>query len=171
MKKLKIATVVLGLCGFLSIAHSHGNAHRDAQKETERTKEQMAWGIAGDKAHVDRTVQVSMSDNMRFTPAAVQVKEGETIHFVISNHGKLKHEMVVGTSEENLKHVQMMREMPGMQHDEPYMAHVEPGKSAEMVWTFNKPGQFEFACLIDGHYQAGMKGDIVVGVSQSRGLK
>jgi uncharacterized cupredoxin-like copper-binding protein len=42
------------------------------------------------------------------------------------------------------------------------MAHVPPGQMREIVWTFNRPGTFEFACLIAGHYQAGMKGLITV---------
>jgi uncharacterized cupredoxin-like copper-binding protein len=49
-----------------------------------------------------------------------------------------------------------------MEHEEPYMAHVSPGKTGEIVWTFNKAGNFDFACLIAGHYQAGMVGKITV---------
>jgi uncharacterized cupredoxin-like copper-binding protein len=49
-----------------------------------------------------------------------------------------------------------------MEHDEPHMAHVKPGKSESLVWTFNKPGEFDFACLIAGHFEAGMVGKIKV---------
>ena len=42
------------------------------------------------------------------------------------------------------------------------MAHVPPGKTGEIVWTFNRAGEFEFACLIAGHYQGGMVGTIKV---------
>jgi uncharacterized cupredoxin-like copper-binding protein len=55
-----------------------------------------------------------------------------------------------------------MIKFPTMEHDEPYMAHVAPGKTGEIIWTFNRAGQFEFACLIAGHYQAGMVGKIMV---------
>ena len=55
-----------------------------------------------------------------------------------------------------------MVKFPNMEHDEPYMAHVKPGESGEIVWTFNRPGDFDFACLIAGHYQAGMVGKIKV---------
>ena len=48
-----------------------------------------------------------------------------------------------------------MVKFPNMEHDEPYMAHVAPGKTGEIVWTFNRAGDFDFACLIAGHYQAG----------------
>jgi len=55
-----------------------------------------------------------------------------------------------------------MRKHPNMEHDEPYMAHVSPGKKGQIVWTFNRAGEFEFACLIPGHFEAGMIGRIVV---------
>jgi uncharacterized cupredoxin-like copper-binding protein len=49
-----------------------------------------------------------------------------------------------------------------MEHDEPYMAHVAPGKTGEIIWTFNRAGEFDFGCLIPGHYDAGMVGKVVV---------
>jgi uncharacterized cupredoxin-like copper-binding protein len=42
------------------------------------------------------------------------------------------------------------------------MVHVDPGKTGEIVWTFNRAGSFELACLIAGHYEAGMRGTITV---------
>jgi uncharacterized cupredoxin-like copper-binding protein len=39
---------------------------------------------------------------------------------------------------------------------------VDAGQSGEIVWTFNRVGEFEFACLIAGHFQAGMVGTITV---------
>ena len=60
------------------------------------------------------------------------------------------------------EHAEAMLRFPGMEHDEPYMAHVAPGQSGEMIWTFNRAGEFDFACLIAGHYQAGMVGTIRV---------
>jgi len=55
-----------------------------------------------------------------------------------------------------------MLKFPDMEHDEPYMAHVAPGRRGALVWQFNRAGAFEFACLIDGHFSAGMKGTIRV---------
>ena len=66
------------------------------------------------------------------------------------------------TKAENAKHADLMVKFPNMEHDEPYMAHVPPGKTGEIVWTFNRAGEFEFACLIAGHYQGGMVGTIMV---------
>ncbi len=125
-------------------------------------KEQKPWGIAGDAKAAKRTIEVSMSDAMRFTPDRIEVKQGETIRFVLRNRGKLLHEFVIGTKAELDAHAALMAKHPGMEHDEPYMAHVAPGKSGQIVWTFNRSGDFDFACLIAGHYSAGMTGRIVV---------
>ena len=103
-----------------------------------------------------------MSDALRFTPAQVRVKQGETVRFVAANSGRLMHEMVIGTEEELRKHAEMMKEFPGMKHREPYMAHVSPGEKGTIVWTFTQAGTFMFGCLVPGHWDGGMKGTIVV---------
>ncbi len=125
-------------------------------------KEQKDWGIAGDAKSAKRTIAISMGDNMRFTPEKISVKQGETVKLVITNSGKIMHEFVIGTKKDLDAHAAMMVKFPTMEHDEPYMAHVAPGKKGEIVWTFNKAGEFDFACLINGHYQAGMVGKISV---------
>jgi uncharacterized cupredoxin-like copper-binding protein len=141
-------------------ARAHGDeAH--AKKGPVR-KEQKDWGIAGDAKSAKRSIEVGMADNMRFTPDKIAVRQGETVKFVARNTGKVMHEFVIGTKAENGKHAEMMVKFPTMEHDEPYMAHVPPGKTGEIVWTFNRAGEFEFACLIAGHYQAGMVGSITV---------
>jgi len=125
-------------------------------------KEQKDWGIAGDAKSVNRTISLTMGDNMRFSNETISVKQGETIRFIVKNTGKMLHEMVIGTKKELDEHAALMVKFPGMEHDEPYMAHVAAGKSSQIVWTFNRPGNFDFACLIAGHYQAGMVGKINV---------
>lgn len=140
-------------------------AHTDkphAPKKGPVVKEQKDWGIAGDAKSAKRSIEVGMADNMRFTPARIDVRQGETVKFVVRNTGKVMHEFVIGTKSENGKHAEMMVKFPNMEHDEPYMAHVPPGKTGEIVWTFNRAGEFEFACLIAGHYQGGMVGTITV---------
>ena len=143
------------------VVHAHGD-EKHAKPAGAVVKEQKAWGIAGDAKAAKRTVDVGMSDNMRFTPDRLDVREGETVRFRVRNTGKVMHEFVIGTKAENDKHAELMVKFPTMEHDEPYMAHVAPGKTGEIVWTFNRPGDFDFACLIAGHYQAGMVGKIKV---------
>ena len=125
-------------------------------------KEQKSWGIAGDAKSVSRSIAVSMSDTMRFTPDSIDVKQGETIKFTAKNQGKILHEFVIGSKKELEEHAALMVKFPNMEHSEPYMMHVSPGKTGQIIWNFNKAGNFDFACLIAGHYQAGMVGKITV---------
>lgn len=68
--------------------------------------------------------------------------------------------MVLGTAEELKKHAELMKKFPGMEHEEPHMTH-KPGKSGE-IWQFTQAGEFQFACLIPGHFEADMVGKVTV---------
>jgi len=151
------------MLSFLVVAGAQ--AHVDAPHKKSAgpvKKEQKPWGIAGDPKAVTRTIKVGMNDKMRFVPEHIDVKVGDTIRFTMSNEGKLMHEFVLGTKKELDEHAALMKKFPGMEHDEPYMAHVAPGKRGEIIWTFNRAGEFDFACLLPGHYEAGMVGRIRV---------
>ncbi len=124
--------------------------------------EQTAFGMAGDSAKITRIIKLSMADNMRFSQDNISIKQGETIKFVVANQGKILHEMVIGTLKDLQEHAEMMKKMPDMQHNDPNMVRVKPSNSGEIVWTFNKSGQFDFACLQPGHSEAGMKGKLMV---------
>ncbi len=128
-------------------------------------KEHKAWGIAGDAKAVKRTIAIAMSDNMRFTPASIEVNQGDTVRLTLTNTGQVMHELVIGTQKELAEHAALMKRFPNMEHEEPYMAHVPPGKTGEIIWTFNRPGDFDFACLLPGHFEAGMVGKILVKAS------
>lgn len=156
-----MAAVMLALLWSVSMAHGEGHGG-GAAKPTVAPVEETAFGRAGDPARVNRTIDIEMSDAMRFSPAELTIKLGQTVRFNIRNKGKLLHEMVIGTKKELAEHAEMMRKHPNMQHDEPHMAHVAPSKQETLVWQFTKPGQFHFACLIPGHYEAGMTGTILV---------
>lgn len=121
-----------------------------------------AAGKAGDPAKVSHTVAVSMDDSMRFTPSQIPVKAGETIRFFVKNGGKLAHEMVIGELAELKAHAEMMRKMPGMQHAEPNMIALAAGQRGGIVWQFEKAGSVDFACLVPGHMEAGMVGQVQV---------
>ena len=142
-----------------TIAHE---GHDPKKKNGIVKKEQKEWGIAGDAGKVKRTIKISMSDAMRFTPDRIEVKKGETVRISLTNTGTVLHEMVIGTKKELEEHAALMVKFPTMEHEEPYMAHVPAGKTGEIIWTFNKAGEFDFACLIAGHYSSGMVGKIVV---------
>lgn len=121
-----------------------------------------ALGKPGDPAKVTRTVEVGMSDAMRFSPGRIEIKQGETIRFHVRNDGKLRHELVLGTMHELKRHAELMRKHPEMEHDDPNAISVEPGKAGDLVWYFTRVGEFDFACLIPGHFEAGMTGKIIV---------
>jgi len=141
---------------------AHGSEAHDEAPRAAAVKEQKPWGIAGDASAARRTITLDMSDNMRFTPERISVKRGETVRLRVANKGQVMHEIVLGTPASLDEHAQMMLKFPTMEHGEPYMAHVSPGKSGDLVWNFNREGSFDFACLIPGHYQAGMRGTITV---------
>ncbi len=154
--------VMAALMGMGGVAFGHGNEGQVEKAATAVKKEQKEWGIAGDAKAVKRTIRIKMADTMRFSPDKIEVKQGDTLKLVLRNDGKMLHEMVIGTRKVLDEHAALMVKFPNMEHDEPYMAHVAPGKTGQIIWTFNRAGEFDFACLIPGHYQAGMQGKIVV---------
>ena len=143
-------------------AIAHGEKPHARKFSAVQLSEEKAFGKAGDPKRVTRTIHFRMSDKMRFDPSHITVKQGETIRFVVRNNGKLMHEMVFGTPQELREHADLMKKFPSMEHDEPYMAHVAPGKTEEIIWQFTKAGEFDFACLIAGHFDAGMMGKVKV---------
>ena len=169
MKTIKFiaASALLASAGtvFSHEGAAHPDVHAHAQHghtATAAPTEQTPFGIAGDARKVQRTITLRMTDDMRFTPRHIEVREGETVRLRAENKGQVLHEIVIGTKPELDAHAEMMAKHPGMEHDEPYMAHVGAGKKGDIVWQFNRAGQFDFACLIAGHYQAGMTGTITV---------
>ena len=129
---------------------------------------EQAFGRPGNAASVSRTIAIEMSDAMRYTPASLQVRRGETIRLDVANSGKVMHELVLGTMAELKEHAVAMRKHGGMHHGEsmhhesPYMVHVKPGSKETLVWQFTRPGEFYYGCLVPGHFEAGMIGKIVV---------
>jgi uncharacterized cupredoxin-like copper-binding protein len=138
-------------------AHEQKKIQKKARSSAEKP-----FGREGDPRKVKRVIKVDMSDTMRFFPSEIRVKRGDTVRFVLRNGGQVAHEMVLGTMDDLKKHAELMRKNVDMDHDEPHAAHVEPGSDARMVWQFTKAGEFYYACLVPGHFDAGMIGTIVV---------
>ncbi len=147
------------LQAFADAGHDHG-----AQKGP-YDGHAAALGEPGDpKARGIRTVEIAMTDEMRFRPASLSITRGQTVRFVVKNGGALKHEFILGTADELTKHAAEMEKFPEMEHDDPNAISVEAGKTGTLVWKFTKAGTWEigFGCLLPGHFTAGMKGKIVV---------
>lgn len=161
MKSLLVASALsLGMLSFNAAAGGNEEHHGAAMEKHKDSPS--AMGKPGDVAKVTRVVAVEMSDAMRFMPVTIKVRKDETIKFVVRNSGKLKHEMVLGSTKELQEHAAMMKQMPEMEHADANRVTVDPGKTADMIWKFTKAGTFEFACLQPGHWEAGMKGKVKV---------
>lgn len=179
------AAMVTCMMGVASGVLAHGESgHGKPKAAFDPAKvEDKPFGRAGDPRKARRTVTISMDDRMRFVamrpqgqrhsdvgggtaphsmPADLTVNRGEIVRFVVHNDGKVMHEMVIGSLQELREHAELMRKFPGMEHDEPYMAHVPPGQKGEIVWQFTRAGEFHYACLIPGHMEAGMIAKITV---------
>jgi uncharacterized cupredoxin-like copper-binding protein len=135
---------------FAAGKHGGGHGHGDEIGEP---------GIA---SKATRTVKVDMTDGMRFNPSSIEVKQGETVRFIVTNSGRLKHELVLGTEKELREHYEVMKKNPEMEHADPNMVTLAGGKTGEIVWQFTRAGKVDFACLQPGHYDAGMKGAVNV---------
>jgi uncharacterized cupredoxin-like copper-binding protein len=144
------------------LSWGHGDEKNKAKPRKDISTEEKAFGREGDPKRASRTIKIDMADTMRYTPSEITIKVGETVRFDARNSGKVMHEIVFGTMQELKEHAELMRKNPGMEHDEPYMAHVAPGKTERIVWQFTKPGEFYFGCLIPGHFEAGMIGKVTV---------
>ncbi len=169
MKNLLLTTALaftLSAPAFASGTHDGGH---DAAKPDDTAV--MMIGMPGDRAKVDRTIEVSMSENddgeMLFEPRELTIATGETIRFNITNMGELEHEFVIDTIDGNAEHKELMAKMD-MEHDDPNSIRLDESGTGEIIWTFANEGTFEFACLIPGHYESGMHGPITVGEKQAQ---
>ena len=183
-RPVRAALTAAFLMSLLPAAFGHGDSGHGKPKAVDYSKaEEMPFGRAGNPKNAVRTVRIAMDDQMRFVaaphqngrktdvgpgsaphtmPGDLEVRRGETVRFTVRNDGKVMHEMVIGTLDELNAHAELMRKFPDMEHDEPYMAHVAPGKKGELVWQFTKAGVFHYACLVPGHMEAGMIAKITV---------
>ena len=121
------------------------------------------FGREGDPRRVKRVIRIDVSDAMQFFPSQVRVKRGDTVRFEVRNSGRLSHEMVLGTMDDLKKRARLMKEDNAeMTLPVAHVARPAPGESARIVWQFTKAGEFYYACLVPGHFDAGEIGTIVV---------
>ncbi|WP_091843976.1 cupredoxin domain-containing protein [Palleronia pelagia] len=153
---LALALVAAALPTGLMAAGTHAGGHGHAA---------MAIGSPAE-SEPTRTIEIRMAETedgrMIFEPASLDVSEGETVRLAITNTGALPHEFVMDTLPNVEEHKALMERFPEMEHDDPNAVHLEPGESGEILWTFAEAGTFQFACLIPGHYDAGMHGPLIV---------
>lgn len=132
---LLIAVVIAGGCG----GGDSGNKSADDGREP------------------SRTVDVTMRD-IYYEPASVEVKVGETVKFVFHNEGDIVHDAFIGDEAAQAAHAKEMHGSEGGHHgDEDDAVTVDPGKTASLTYTFDKPATLLIGCHQAGHYAAGMK--------------
>jgi len=156
------ALLAVAMLALAQAAFAHGEKTEVQKLFDYAAAEPTPFGIAADPRTAKRTIRIGMTDDLRFSPAAIGVRRGEVVRFVAANEGRVLHEMVLGTLDDLKAHADLMKKFPGMEHDAPHMAHVVPGKTGEIGWRFTQPGTFHFGCLVPGHFEAGMVGKITV---------
>jgi uncharacterized cupredoxin-like copper-binding protein len=127
--------------------------------------EDFSAGEPGNPKKPARMIVVTMTDSdgkMAFIPDRIEVRKNERIKFILKNNGALKHEFVLASIKENAEHAELMKKFPEMEHADPNAKTIEPKQSVELLWQFTKPGEFQYACLIPGHIEAGMQGTVIV---------
>ena len=151
-----------GMSGGHAMEGQRGSGVMSGMRAMSHDNHKSSTGQPGNPAMVSRTIEVTMEDTMRFTPDTLSFEAGETVRFVVSNNGKIRHEMVIGSVNELKEHAEMMRSNPTMQHTESNMVTLAPGEQGAVIWQFDNAGSFDFACLVPGHLEAGMTGKIEV---------
>jgi uncharacterized cupredoxin-like copper-binding protein len=156
MKKYAFALALAALASPALASGTHAGGHG----------EKMAVGEAGDKAKASQTIRVTMKETddgkMIFTPAVIKVRKDQTVKISIKNAGTVDHEFVLDQEDKILEHKAVMEKFPEMEHADPNSIRLAAGQSGEIIWKFTTDGQFKFACLVPGHYEAGMHGDVTV---------
>lgn len=161
--KAAILAGALALGATVVYAHGgHGGSHADSVGKATPSSEAKLFGRPGDSSKVSRTISVELSDARCLMPEELRVRRGETVRFVVKNSGERAHEFMLGDLAELKEHAEMMKNDADMDHEELYMAHVEPGETATIVWRFTRFGVFYYGCLIFGAFEAEMVGRIRV---------
>ena len=147
-------TIVAGSPAVADVGHAHSM--------------KMVGGEPGKAADVGRTIHL-VADDIKFDKKTITVKAGETVRFVVTNKGEMVHDLTLGTEKVQAAHRKEMLEMMNkgmalgkMDHADPNAVMIKPGETKELIWKFKKARSFEFACNVPGHYESGMKGDIVI---------
>jgi len=137
----------------------------DCQTLAHEAHDHFSAGEPGHPQKTARTVKVTILEEgkrMLFDPPVIEVRLGEQVRFVLFNEGSEYHEFVLATRAENREHTEFMKKFPNMEHNDPNAKRLSALDSGELVWKFTRRGEFEYACLIPGHYKAGMYGKIIV---------
>jgi uncharacterized cupredoxin-like copper-binding protein len=122
-------------------------------------------GVGGPAAadQAARTVKITTLDTTKFDPSRINVSAGGTVTFVVTNTGQAVHDFTLGDAAMQQEHAEMMAHIPAERaHDTPNSITLEPGTTKQLTWRFGDSATLEYGCHEAGHYQAGMRGQVVV---------
>ena len=104
------------------------------------------------------TVQIGI-EYSHFVPEHLTVVAGTRVRFLVVNGDPIHHEFITGGADVHRRHANGTE----AEHASiPGEVSVEPNGTAITTFSFEKPGVYEFACHLPGHYEYGMRGEIVV---------
>jgi uncharacterized cupredoxin-like copper-binding protein len=156
---LTISTILIAMSASAFASGTHEGGHGDAT-------EMMAVGMPGLTKDIRKTVKVTMRETpdgeMIFEPSNFTFGKDQTVRFIIKNAGEFEHEFVLDDHAAVMEHKELMERFPEMEHDDPNSLRLSPGEVGQIVWKFSNSGPFEFGCLIPGHYELGMHGNVTI---------
>jgi len=168
----------------------HGTS-KTAMASSNRVRPQ-TYGREALESEAHRVIEVRAGDDLRFAPAEITVRAGETVTFHIVNTGRQEHEFTVGDPDAQELHEYQMASMnmAGMDHGamarlgkqhERYMqsldrriseldrraaanasVHIPPGETRNITWAFTGALAPVYGCHMRGHWAGGMKGSLLV---------
>ncbi len=111
-----------------------------------------AGSASGATANSPSQVQVTLTE-FKFDSSLTTFAVNTPYHFVIKNAGTTAHEWMIMPRGET----DVSKALVKVGQDQ-----LTPGATVTEDFTFTKPGDYEVACHMPGHYEAGMKLDITV---------
>jgi uncharacterized cupredoxin-like copper-binding protein len=118
----------------------------------------LALSACGGGQKASTTFNVTLSD-FKFTPDTFVVPAGKEITFNLKNEGAVKHEFVI------MKLGTNVGEHFGAEDEDNIYWEVEVDKGESKSATFtapSDPGEYQVVCGVEGHFEAGMVGKLVV---------
>ena len=137
----------------------------------------LGTGTLTTAANGARTIDISASDDMKYSVTVIRAKAGEQLRLRLVSRGTvpkiaMAHNVVVlklGT--DPAKFIAAGASDRATDFIAPSMSAsviaktplAGPGETVQVVFTApSKPGRYPFVCTFAGHFQAGMKGTLIV---------
>lgn len=149
------------------------------------------WGHPGKVGDVSRSIEIETKE-IGFGRKSIEVRDGETVRFVIRNTGQMVHDFAIGPAEAQARRrAQVATAMssgmmdtgrmpggltqtamsgsqtdpdrskpPASGHSAPNAMLIHRGETRELIWSFSRAQDLEFACNMPGHYSM-MRGKFV----------